>query len=67
VRRLPASAGSFPTIPRLKAAHRESLWPEALELALSVSMSLSLSLSLCRSVGLPLCRSAALSVCRPVA
>jgi hypothetical protein len=63
VRRLPASAGSFPTIPRLKAAHRESLWPEALELALSVSMSLSL----CRSVGLPLCRSAALSVCRPVA
>jgi hypothetical protein len=65
VRRLPASAGSFPTIPRLKAAHRESLWPEALELALSVSMSLSLSL--CRSVGLPLCRSAALSVCRPVA
>jgi hypothetical protein len=51
VRRLPASAGSFPTIPRLKAAHRESLWPEALELALSVSMSLSLSL----------CRSAALS------
>ena len=34
VRRLPASAGSFPTIPRLKAAHRESLRPEALELLL---------------------------------
>ena len=34
VRSLPASAGSFPTIPRLKAAHRESLRPEALELPL---------------------------------
>ena len=31
VRRLPASAGSFPTIPRMQAAHRESLRPEALE------------------------------------
>jgi hypothetical protein len=34
VRRLPASAGSFPTIPRMKAAHREGLRPEALELLL---------------------------------
>ena len=34
VRRLPASAGSFPTIPRMKAAHRESPRPEALELML---------------------------------
>jgi hypothetical protein len=44
VRRLPASAGSFPTIPRLKAAHRESLRPEALELPL------------CRCAAVPLCR-----------
>ncbi len=34
VRRLPASAGSFPTIPRMKAAHQEGLRPEALELLL---------------------------------
>ncbi len=41
VRRLPASAGSFPTIPRLKAAHRESLRPEALELSLSLSVAVA--------------------------
>ena len=34
VRRLPASAGSFPTIPRMKAAHWQDLRPEALELLL---------------------------------
>ena len=34
VRQLPASAGSFPTIPRMKAAHQEGLRPEALELLL---------------------------------
>ena len=34
VRRLPASAGSFPTIPRMKAALQEGLRPEALELLL---------------------------------
>ena len=52
VRRLPASAGSFPTIPRLKAAHRESLRPEALELLL------------CRCAAVPLCRCAAVPLCR---
>ena len=39
VRRLPASAGSFPTILRLKAAHRESLRPEALEVSLYCATS----------------------------
>ena len=34
VRRLPASAGSFPTILRLKAAHWQDLSLEALELLL---------------------------------
>ncbi len=34
VRQLPASAGSFPTIPRMKAAHQDGLRPEALELLL---------------------------------
>ena len=39
VRRLPASAGSFPTIPRLKAAHRESLQAEALDQRLGVDLA----------------------------